>query len=203
MPVSDRCRVCAVVLAAGSSTRMGRNKLTLELGGESLVRRVVRRVTEAGLDRVLVVLGHEADRVRAELAGLPCLALVNPDHAKGVGSSLRFGVSRAGAEAHAILLVLADMPFVTTEMIAAVAARYRATRARLVVSRYGQVNAPPFLYDHSLFAELLLLPGARCDRQVVRRHRAEATVLDWPERAARDIDRAADYDRARAEVAGT
>jgi molybdenum cofactor cytidylyltransferase len=159
-------------------------------------------VTEAGLDRVLVVLGHEAERVQAELAGLPCFPLVNPEHAEGVGTSLRFGVSRAGAEADAVVVVLADMPFVTTAMIAAVAERYRATRARLVVSRYGEVNAPPTLYDRSLFAELLTLPGERCAKQVVRRHRAEAEVLDWPEQALRDIDLAADYERARAEVAG-
>src|SRR4051794_13364080 len=56
--------VAGVVLAAGASTRLGRNKLFIELEGESLLRRAVRRVSDAGLDPVVVVLGHEAERAR-------------------------------------------------------------------------------------------------------------------------------------------
>ena len=66
----ERARVAAVVLAAGSSTRMGRNKLLLDLGGETLVRRAVRAAVDAGVDEVVVVLGHEEPRVRAELGGV-------------------------------------------------------------------------------------------------------------------------------------
>ncbi len=200
MPAADRPLVAAVVLAAGSSTRMGRNKLLLELGGETLVRRTVRTVIAAGLDRVLVVLGHEAERVEAELAGLPCSPLVNPGHAQGVGTSLRLGVGRAG-EADAVVVVLADMPFVTASMIAAVVADYRSKRVPLVVSRYGDVEAPPILYDRALFAELLSVPDERCAKRVVRQHRAEAGFLDWPEAALRDIDVAQDYEQARLSVA--
>ncbi len=201
MPAADRPLVAAVVLAAGSSTRMGRNKLLLELGGETLVRRTVRTVIAAGLDRVLVVLGHEAERVEAELAGLPCSPLVNPDHAQGVGTSLRLGVERAASEAGAIVVMLADMPFVTASMIAAVVADYRSKRVPLVVSRYGDVEAPPILYDRALFAELLSVPDERCAKRVVRQHRAEADFLDWPEAALRDIDVAQDYEQARLSVA--
>ena len=64
---SDRGSVAGIVLAAGASTRLGRNKLFIELEGESLLRRAVRRVSEAGLDPVVVVLGHEAERARQEL----------------------------------------------------------------------------------------------------------------------------------------
>ena len=69
--MSERARVAAVVLAAGSSTRMGRNKLLLDLGGETMVRRAVRAAIGAGVDQVVVVLGHDEPLVRAELAGLP------------------------------------------------------------------------------------------------------------------------------------
>ncbi|HEX6737913.1 MAG TPA: NTP transferase domain-containing protein, partial [Vicinamibacteria bacterium] len=117
-------RVGAVVLAAGSSTRMGRNKLLLELGGETLVRRAVRAALDAGAEPVVVVLGHEEPRVRAELAGLACVPVVNPDHAVGAGTSVHAGVRRLAAEgADALVVVLADMPFVTAEMIATVLQR--------------------------------------------------------------------------------
>ena len=189
-----RRTVAAVVLAAGSSTRMGRNKLLLPLDGETLVRRAARAALAAA-DRVVVVLGHDEARVRAELDGLACAVVVNPDHARGVGTSVHTGVrAAASADVDAIVVVLADMPFVTTDMIAALVGRYRATGAPLVVSHYGDVQAPPTLYDRSLFAELLGIDDERCAKQVVRRHRDEADVVAWPESALQDVDSPADYD---------
>jgi len=199
---TERARVAAVVLAAGSSTRMGRNKLLLDLGGETLVRRAVRAAVGAGVDQVVVVLGHEEPRVRAELDGLACSPVVNPDHAEGAGTSVRTGIRQVAAGMDAIVVVLADMPFVTAEMIATLVQRYRDTRPPLVASHYGDVQAPPTLYDRALFEELLQIPGERCAKQVVRRHENEAIVVAWPESALRDIDVPADYEGARAELAG-
>jgi molybdenum cofactor cytidylyltransferase len=193
-------RVAAIVLAAGSSTRMGRNKLLLEVGGESLVRRAVRAAIAGGVDEVVVVLGHDEDRVRAELDGLECRPVVNPDHAEGAGTSVRTGVRHVQG-ADALVVVLADMPFVTAEMIGGLVQRYRATRPPLVVSHYGDVQAPPTLYDRALFEELLAIPGERCAKQVVRRHEGEAEVVAWAAAALRDIDVPADYDDVRAELA--
>ena len=87
MPEGTRPSVAAVVLAAGASTRMGRNKLLLEVDGETLVARAARIAAEAGLDPVLVVLGHEADRVAAALSGPPAGRSSNPEHASGKASS--------------------------------------------------------------------------------------------------------------------
>ncbi len=198
----ERARVAAVVLAAGSSARMGRNKLLLDLGGETMVRRAVRAAIGAGVDQVVVVLGHDEPLVRAELAGLPCTPIVNPDHAQGAGTSVRTGVRQVAAGADALVVVLADMPYVTAEMIATLVARYRETRAPLVASHYGAVQAPPTLYDRALFEELLSIPGERCAKQVVRRHEPEAAVVSWPESALRDVDVPADYEGVRADLVG-
>ena len=196
--------VAAVLLAAGSSTRMGgENKLLLALDGEPVVARAARAVIEARLEPVIVVVGHEADRVRGALRTLPCQFVVNADHALGKGTSLQAGIGEAsfGSDARAAVVMLADMPFVTSAMIASLVERYRASGAPMVISRYGQgddaVNAPPILYDRSLFAELLALPGQACGKEMMRRHRAEAAVIDWPEAALADIDVPDDYRRAQ------
>ncbi len=201
---TERAHVAAVVLAAGSSTRMGRNKLLLDLGGETMVRRAVRAAIGGGVDEVVVVLGHDEPLVRTELADLPCTLVVNPDHAQGAGTSVRTGVRQVAAvgAADALVVVLADMPYVTAEMIAAVVARYRETRAPLVASHYGAVQAPPTLYDRALFEELLSIPGERGAKQVVRRHEQEAAVVSWPESARRDVDVPADYEGVRADLLG-
>jgi molybdenum cofactor cytidylyltransferase len=195
--------LAGVILAAGSSTRMGRNKLLLDVGGEPLVRRTARIAFEAGLAPVVVVLGHDAGPTRAALDGLPCLPVVNPDHAQGKGTSLQVGIKQlASTGAAGAVVMLADMPFVTAAMVAAIVERARASNAPLVVSRYGDVNAPPMLYDRSLFAELLSLPGEACGKEMVRRHRQEAALVSWPEEALVDIDVPDDYQRVRARIGG-
>jgi molybdenum cofactor cytidylyltransferase len=200
MPDVAGAQVAAVVLAAGTSSRMGRNKLLLQVDREPLVHRTVARAAAAGLDPLIVVLGHQADLVQDRLADLPCELVLNPDYEQGVQSSLRAGIGAVPAEASAAMVILADMPFVTAQMIAALASRYRETAARLVVSRYGGVNAPPTLYDRSLFAELLAMDGPGCGKHVVRRHRHEALTLDWPDEALADLDVPGDYDRLTALV---
>lgn len=193
--------VAGIVLAAGASTRMGGNKLFFELEGEALLRRAVRAAVSAGLDPVVVVLGHEAERARATLEDLACRPVLNPDYARGQGSSLRAGVAALPPHAAAAVVTLADMPFVTAGMIATVVERYRQGTAPLVVSDYGGTTAPPTLYDRSLFSEVLALEGEAGGRHVVNRHRDELLAVGFPAEALIDLDLPGDYERVKARMA--
>jgi molybdenum cofactor cytidylyltransferase len=188
--------IAGVLLAAGSSSRMGgANKLLLPLEGESLLRRAVRRGIAAGLDPLIVVLGHEADRARGELSGLPVLPVVNAEYARGVNGSLRAGIAAVPASAAGAIVLLADMPFVTEEMIRGVAARFGDSGPPLVVSDYGGVQAPPTLYGRGLFAEILSLDdGEGGGKAVVARNLAAAEVVSWPPSRLRDLDRVEDWE---------
>jgi len=152
-----------------------------------------------------VVLGHEAERVRAEIADLPCWPIVNADHARGQGTSLQVGVAEVSSvpKAGAAVVMLADMPFVTAAMLSELAGRYLTAHAEgraapMILSRYGDVDAPPMLYDRALFAEILALPAEAGGKEMVRRHKQEAATMLWPEEALADIDRPDDYQRIRA-----
>jgi molybdenum cofactor cytidylyltransferase len=198
MPVDREGPVAGILLAAGLSSRMGSNKMLFELEGESVLRRAARRALDAGLSPLVVVLGHESDRAKRELDGLSCQWVLNPLYEQGINSSLKAGIRTAqDLGAKAALVMLADMPFVTTEMIAAMVAHYRASTAPLVISDYAGVNAPPMVYEQSLFAELLAMEGEGCGRQVVKRHKHEAEVLPWPEAALADLDVPEDYVRVK------
>jgi molybdenum cofactor cytidylyltransferase len=192
--------VTGIVLAAGGSSRMGRNKLLLTLGGDTLLRRAVREAMAAELDPVIVVLGHEADLARRELADAACRVVVNPDYPQGMASSLGAGMAAVPASAPALVVLLADMPFVSAAMIGALIVRYRTSTAPLVVSDYMGVIAPPILYDRALFEELRAGPGDGPGREVVRRHREEAVAVTWPAAALVDLDRPDDVDRAVASL---
>lgn len=197
-PDPDAGAVAGVILAAGASSRMGQNKLLLEIEGEALVARAARRAIAAGLEPVLVVLGHEAERVRRALEGLAVQAVVNSDYASGQASSFRAGIGALPEGTQAAVVLLADMPQVTAEMIAGLVARYRQTRATLVISEYGGVHAPPTLYGRSLFGEIV--SGDAPGRDVARRHRESAQVVAWPVQRLADLDEPADLARLRAAV---
>jgi len=190
--------VAGVLLAAGTSSRMGSNKMLFALAGESVLRGAARRALAGGLAPLVVVLGHQAETAREQLAGLPCRSVINPDYEQGINTSLKTGIAAVVAlpeMPRAALVMLADMPFVTAEMIAALIARYRSSAAPLVISDYEGVNAPPMLYDRSLFQELGAMTGEGCGRQVVKRYRGEAEVLPWPAAALADLDVPDDYER--------
>lgn len=193
-------RVAGILLAAGVSRRMGRNKMLMELDGESVLRRAARHARGAGLDPVVVVLGHERQRAEAELEGLDCQPVFNPDYETGIHTSVRAGVQRLPDDVTAGIVILADMPFVTSEMLGELVRHYREGEAPLVISRYGgEVNAPPMLYDRRLFPELEVMER-RCGREVVQRHRDEAEEVDWPGRALKDVDHPEDYEQVRHEL---
>lgn len=192
--------IAGILLAAGAATRMGRNKLLIELAEEPLVRRAARRALEAGLAPLVVVLGHEAELARAALAGLRCTPVVNARHPEGMNTSLSAGVAALPADAAAAVVLLADMPFVEPAMIEAVVARWRETGAPVVASRYGETPAPPTLYARALFPLLAGGTGEGRGREVVRAQGERARFVDWPAAALADLDVAEDLARARARL---
>ena len=175
--------VAGIVLAAGVSSRMGRNKMLLEIDGEPLLHRAARVAAGARLSPIIVVLGHEADRARTLLAGLPCVPVVNEHYLDGIQSSVRAGIEALPDTAAAAVVVLADMPLVTSDMITRVVGRYRDSTAPLVLSSYEGINAPPTLYDRALFRELTALedPAAesRWSSAIARK------PLSWIDRPAK------------------
>jgi molybdenum cofactor cytidylyltransferase len=188
MPTTERFAAAGVLLAAGASRRMGTNKLLLQLDGESLLRRAARRALAAGLAPVVVVLGHEVERARLELAGLACEVAVNPAFIGPTSGSLHAGLRRLEPDIDAAVVMLADMVLVSDQMLAALVARARETTAPLVASRYGDVTAPPLLFRRGLFGEIMDWTGEGCGKAIVQRHWKDALFLDWPAAVLSDVD---------------
>lgn len=189
-------RVAGLVLAAGSSSRLGSNKLLLELGGEPLLHRAARRALAAGLAPVIVVLGAEAERVAPALEDLPVTLAMNPHPADGMPGSLRTAIHAVPADCAGAAVILPDMPLVTTAMLSALRERFLAGGEPLVISLYGDTAAPPTLYARSLFPALLA--AAEGGREVVRGHRRGAAVMHWPAALLVDVDVPGDLERLRA-----
>ena len=198
--------IAALVLAAGASRRLGRNKLLLPFRGGTVLSATLARVLESPVDRVILVLGHEGELVRRQ-AGLPedpRLATVdNAQWASGMASSLRTGLE-ACPEAEAAIVALGDQPDVEAATVARLVDAFRAGAPLAVpvhadaTARGGERVGHPVLFGRALFAELSALEGDTGARQVVERHWASAArVAGVP---LRDVDTEADY---VALVAGT
>lgn len=190
-------QVAAVVLAAGASRRMGRNKLLLPIEGEAMVHRTVRRVMDAGCAPVVVVVGHEAAAVREALAPLGVVPVDSTDPGGPTSASLHTGLRALPDTTDAVLVMLADMVQVTTPMLRSLVEAAARGDAPLEVSRYGDVTAPPLVFPRALWPELLHWHGEGCGKSVVRAHAAVARYHDWPAEALQDVDTPADYDAVR------
>lgn len=184
--------IVGIVLAAGSSTRLGRPKQLLPLRGEPLLRETLRRALASSLDTVIVVVGHQADAVSAAIADLPIRIVVNPDAAKGQSTSVRAGLAALSHAAsneteledeavraspspgalEAVVFLLGDQPGVEPETIDALITHWRESTAPVVAPRYLDGIGNPVLFDRSVFPELVALQGDTGARPILLAHRA-------------------------------
>jgi molybdenum cofactor cytidylyltransferase len=154
-------RVAAVVLAAGRSTRMGAvNKMIAEIGGKPLVRIAVEQALASRASPVVVVTGHQRDKVEAALAGLKVRFAHNPDYAEGLGTSLRTGIAAMPSGADAAIICLGDMPQVDAALIDKLIAAFDPERGALVVvptieGRRGN----PVVWARRFFPDLMHITG--------------------------------------------
>jgi molybdenum cofactor cytidylyltransferase len=176
---------------------MGSNKMLLELHGESLVRAAVLRAQMSALVPLVVVVGHEEARIREALRGLRCEFTVNSDFTGPTSTSLHAGLRALPPDVDRVVVMLADMVHTTPAMLRALVRKSMDTDAPLVVSRYGDVNAPPILYRRQLFDELLAWNGEGCGKAVVQAHAGEAAYLDWPANTLADVDTPEDFQREK------
>jgi molybdenum cofactor cytidylyltransferase len=194
---SDRVGVGAVVLAAGSSSRMGSPKQTLQFGGESLLRRAVLAAIGAGCRPVVVVTGAHSELSRREFEGLDVREVLNTDWETGMASSVRAGVKGLvdeDADVSAALLLLCDQPHVTARIISALVEAHRANGKAIVASRYGGSFGVPALFSRTLFAELTRLEGMSGAKEIIKRHAQEAHFLPFREGEV-DVDTPDDFSR--------
>jgi molybdenum cofactor cytidylyltransferase len=194
-PAASGPLVSAVVLAAGSSRRLGRPKLALPVSGEPMIRRVARAAIESRCGDVIVVLGASAETYRPLLDGLAVRIVDNPLHAEGMSSSIRAGVEAVPSATIGIVLLLADQPFVSTATIDRLVVEAATSGLRIVASSWGGVAGPPAYFDRALFGELRGLTGDHGARAVIERHAAECTLLPLDTGVAADIDTPEDLTR--------
>ncbi len=149
----------ALVLAAGTSSRMGRPKPLVPILGRPLLARVLETVRSIDPAETVVVLGADAERVRAGVDLRKATVVVNPEFAEGMGSSLRHGAEAAASSKGPLLVVLGDQPFVEPATLEALIQRHAAGQAKVLIPTFEGVRGNPVLLDHAVIPELGSLHG--------------------------------------------
>ncbi len=191
----ERARIGAVILAAGQSSRYraadpsAASKVVATLDGKPLVRHVAEAALAARLDPIVVVTGFAREHVENSLEGLNVRFVHNAAFATGLASSLKAGVAALGTGVSGVAILLADMPMINGELIAALARAFAAdTKASaLVPVRHGQRGNPVFISE-KLFGEIAKLEGDAGARPLLK---GRSDVLEVPvddEGIAFDVD---------------
>lgn len=192
---SNSMSVGAVILAAGSSSRMGSPKQTLQFKGNSLLRRAALAALGATCSPVVVVIGANADLCRRELDGLDVSEAFNPNWETGMASSIRAGIEGLVSmepDVAAAVVLLCDQPHVTSEVVSSLISTHHATGKSVVASAYGGGFGVPALFSKLLFPELTALEGLSGAKEIIKKHASSAHFLPFPEGGV-DLDTPNDF----------
>ncbi len=186
--VQSAPRVVALVLAAGEGRRMGSNKMLTDFDGRPMLAATVENIMASGVDEVVVVTGHEQEKVEAALTDYKVRTVHNLDYATGMASSLRVGIE-AAATADAVVVCLGDMPRVSGAVIDKLIAGFNPVEHRSIVvpTHKGQFGNP-VLWGAEHFARLRSLSGDKGARMLIGDLKSEATEVEVDSGVLMDAD---------------
>ena len=182
----------AIVLAAGTSSRMGQPKQLLKINGQSLVRHTITTAFAAGIERITVVLGAYAGEVLEEIRDLPVRIAINADFATGIASSIRAGINQLEETCEEALILTCDQTLVSAEDLRCLVAKYNRFKPMICASSYGDVIGIPAIFSRTLFRELRELQGDRGARSLIQKY-ADETIAQQCARAVFDCDTPGDF----------
>ena len=191
--------IVAIVPAAGMSTRMGQNKLLLTFNGQSLIARAVDTLLASQVDQLVVVLGHEAEKVKAQLQGKPIIFVQNPDYREGMSTSIRAGLSAVPAEAQAIMIYLPDQPLLEAadvDLLIRAFAEAKASHKSFVVPFFRGQRGNPVVLDALFRGTILDVVGDVGCRRVIKRNPDRVLKVEMKtNHVVSDLDTLEDYER--------
>ena len=198
--------IAALVLAAGRSSRMGGpNKLLAEIGGRPLVRIAVEEALASQARPVIVVTGHQRERVEAALAGLPVDFVHNPYFADGLGTSLKTGIAALPAQSDGVIVCLGDMPQVDAAMINRLIGAIDPAKGSLIAmpTIEGQ-RGNPVVWSRRFFPDLMAVEGDVGARYLIGRYTEAVAEVPLSGKAAlTDVDTPEVFEALKAELEGT
>ncbi|MCJ7504445.1 MAG: nucleotidyltransferase family protein, partial [Acidobacteriia bacterium] len=186
-----------LILAAGESSRMGQDKALLTYGDRTFLEIIVATLHEAGMERVVVVLGHHAEQIQGAVTLEGAEIVINRDYARGQTSSLQAGLrALESADLEAVVLCLVDHPLISADTVRALVASFRRSGAPVVIPTFQNQRGHPVLIGRALFSELLSLDPGEGANTVIRKYREATQFVEVDDQGILlDVDDAEAYRR--------
>lgn len=184
-----------IVLAAGASVRMNAPKQLLQLEGKTLLRRAVETALESIYQPVIVVLGANFEKMKAEIEDLPVNICFNEDWQSGLSSSIKIGLEnlrQIAPNAAACIITLADQPFITANHLNLFAEQFSKSNNSIIAAEYHKTIGVPTLFPREIFDDFSELSGDTGAKMIIEKHHQRLLTINLPE-AAFDIDTPQDF----------
>ena len=189
-------KISAVVLAAGKSKRMGRNKLLMKVAGRTLLDWVLDALDSSPVKEVIIVLGHHPDELKPIIEMRKAKSILNPDYEKGMASSIKVGLKNASGDA--AFIVLGDQLGLKPQLLNSMASLLLSDSKALIVSPIYQMRrGHPILLRKSIFKEVQALKEGETLRDVILRHEDAHRFVEGDVWCIMDIDTPGDFEMAK------
>ncbi|MBA7674753.1 Nicotine blue oxidoreductase [subsurface metagenome] len=186
--------ISAILLAAGKSRRIGKPKQVLPLGSSTILEQTVDNLLRSKIDDLIVVLGYAAQEVMKKIANRPVKIAINPAYEQGMSTSIVTGLRLVDNKAQAVMLALADQPFIYSKTIDSLIEAFFRHNKGIIIPTYQGRRGHPVIFAIKYKEELLKLTGDIGGRQIIKRHSED--VVEMPvdsESINVDIDTLSDY----------
>lgn len=179
-----------ILLAAGSSSRLGKSKQLLSINGEPLLLKSVNTAISLGVKKIIVVLGAKEGEHRQLIEKLPVEIIFNPTWQKGMGNSLKAGLYhllKTNPDLEAVITMVCDQPLISASHLKKLIERSKETKSPVVASFYSGSVGVPALFEKSLFEKMLSINDEHGAKKIINQYPDSVSTVDFPE-GATDID---------------
>ncbi len=189
--------MAGLILAAGESRRMGRDKALLSYHGRTFLENIIAKLGAARVEKVTVVLGHHAEIIQSAVNLAAVRVVVNDNYQRGQTTSLQLGLAAAAADSpEAVILCLVDHPAISSEVITKLRNCFESTHPPVLIPTYEGQRGHPIVISQTLFPELLALPPEEAANSVIRKYRNATQFVEVTDPGILlDVDDPADYER--------
>ena len=167
-------KIAGLLLAAGPSTRMGTSKQLLQICGETLLERIINEALKSELDKVALILGHQAEEIRKAVGHIlsheKLVVIENPQYRRGISTSIVAGLSDIEGKYDHVMILLADMPHINARLINLLCHRYLASGLSIGAVQVESRRSHPVIFGRPLYNELRKVKGDMGAKALFQRH---------------------------------
>lgn len=189
--------IVGLILAAGESRRMGRDKALLSYRGKTFLETIIGDLRAAGIQNITVVLGHHADEIQRAVNLADIGVVINPEYEQGQTSSLQHGLaSLAPGPVEAVILCLVDHPAISSAVVAELVRAFETNHAPVLIPTYKGEHGHPVVISQTVFPELLALPPGQPANSAIHKYREVTQFVEVADRGILvDVDEPETYER--------